>query len=70
MNGLRPTILRRRLCRLPADMSRSVYGSPLTFTARVVKTLSERFPVNAKLQGQFEVDARWIHTGVALVAEG
>ena len=41
----------------------------LTFTARVVKTLSERFPVNAVLRGQFEVDARWIHTGVVLEAK-
>jgi enterobactin synthetase component D len=42
----------------------------LTFTARVMKTLSERLPVNAVLRGQFEVDARWIHTGVVLEAKG
>ena len=72
MNGLRRTILRRRLCRPPADMFRigdveTEFPRP---HARVVKTLSERFPVNAELQGQFEVDAPWIHTGVALAAEG
>ena len=42
----------------------------LTFTARVVKTLSERFPVNVVLRGQFEVDVPWIHTGVVLAAQG
>ena len=42
----------------------------LTFTARVVKTLSERFPVNVVLRGQFELDEPWIHTGVVLAAQG
>jgi len=41
-----------------------------TFTARIVRTLSERFPANTVLEGRFEIDVPWIHTGIALAAEG
>jgi enterobactin synthetase component D len=37
-----------------------------TFTARLVQTLSPRFPAEAMFQGGFEVDTPWVHTGVAL----
>ncbi len=37
-----------------------------TFTARIVRTLSERFPAQTMLQGRFEVELPWVHTGIAL----
>ena len=40
-----------------------------TFTARIVRTLSERFPAQTILQGHFERDRQWIHTGMALRSE-
>ena len=37
-----------------------------TFTARIVRTLSDRFPAQTLLQGRFEVEVPWVHTGIAL----
>ena len=37
-----------------------------TFTARVVRTLSERFPAQTLLQGRFHVELPWVHTVMAL----
>ena len=37
-----------------------------TFTARLVRTLSDRFPAETMLQGRFEVELPWVHTGIAL----
>jgi len=43
-----------------------VDGDERTFTARIVRTLSEAFPAQTVLQGRFDVEAPWIHTGLAL----
>jgi enterobactin synthetase component D len=43
-----------------------VDGPRRTFTARVVRTLSEAFPAGTMLRGSFEVEVLWVHTGIAL----
>jgi enterobactin synthetase component D len=37
-----------------------------TFTARLVQELSRSFPAGTSLQGSFEMEWPWIHTGIAL----
>lgn len=37
-----------------------------TFTARLVRTLSERFPGQTLLHGRFDVEHPWVHTHMAL----
>ena len=37
-----------------------------TFTARIVSTLSERFPAQTLLRGHFDLEHPWIHTYMAL----
>ena len=37
-----------------------------TFTARLVQTLSPSFRAESTLQGGFEIEAPWVHTGIAL----
>jgi enterobactin synthetase component D len=37
-----------------------------TFSARLARALSPRFPLHATLHGCFEIDAPWVHTGLAL----
>jgi enterobactin synthetase component D len=37
-----------------------------TFTARIVRTLSDDFPAQTILQGRFELDGERIHTGIVL----
>ena len=37
-----------------------------SFTARVVKTLAERFPAQTLLEGRFDIEEPWIHTGMVL----
>jgi enterobactin synthetase component D len=36
------------------------------FTARLVQTLSPSFRAESTLQGGFEIEAPWVHTGIAL----
>lgn len=43
-----------------------VDGPRRTFTARVVRTLSEAFPAGTTLRGSFDVEVPWVHTGIAL----
>ena len=47
-----------------------VDGRHRTFTARLVKTLSESFPAQTLLRGTFDVEHPWIHTGIALPPSG
>jgi enterobactin synthetase component D len=37
-----------------------------TFSARLLRTLSPRFPAHMVLEGRFEIDAPWLHTGLVL----
>ena len=41
-----------------------------TFTARIVRTLSDDFPAQTILQGHFEIDRHWMHTGTVLSNAG
>ena len=41
-------------------------ANPRMFTARIVRTLSDEFPAQTMLQGQFELDRERIHTGIVL----
>ena len=43
-----------------------VDGQDRTFTACIVKTLSDDFRARTLLRGRFDVEAPWIHTGIAL----
>jgi enterobactin synthetase component D len=49
---------------------RIVHVDARTFTARVVRTLSDRLRVHTALHGRFACESSWIHTGVALTASG
>ena len=44
----------------------SVDAHGKTFTARLVQTLSPSFRAESTLQGGFEIEAPWVHTGIAL----
>jgi enterobactin synthetase component D len=37
-----------------------------TFSARLARSLSDQFPAQTLLHGRFDIDGRWIHTGIAL----
>ncbi len=39
-----------------------------TFSARMATTLSREFPAGTVLEGGFEIDGDWIHTGMCLAA--
>jgi enterobactin synthetase component D len=37
-----------------------------TFSARLMRTLSPRFPAHTVVEGRFEIEAPWLHTAVTL----
>ena len=45
-----------------------VDGPHRTFAARLVRTLSDGFTARMTLEGRFEVEVPWIHTGIALLS--
>jgi enterobactin synthetase component D len=47
----------------------AVDGQHRTFAARLGRTLSERFAAGTILEGRFDVEVPWIHTGLALQPE-
>jgi enterobactin synthetase component D len=44
----------------------AVDGQLRTFGARLVRTLSEGFAAGTILEGRFDVEVPWVHTGIAL----
>ena len=40
-----------------------------TFYARIARELSEEFPADVMLEGRFEIDYPWVHTGMLLRAD-